>query len=108
MLLTSSDVISTLQPRNPEQTEDQSFDNRNNQSLLASLLHLTHNCELTLRQISSQTKRPVRVIRGAYSAKNAKERRIQSQYAPAEGSVNLTRSLRNFIANGFFECQVPI
>jgi len=56
-------------PRNPEQTEDQTFDNNNNQSLL----------------ISSQTKRPVRVIRGAYSAKNAKERRIQSPYAPSEG-----------------------
>jgi len=52
---------------NPEQTEHQSFENRYNKSL----------------QISSVTKRPVRVIRGFF--KDKKDRTYDSPYAPIEG-----------------------
>jgi len=52
---------------NPEQTEHQSFENRYNKSL----------------QISSITKRPVRVIRGFF--KDKKDRTYDSPYAPIEG-----------------------
>jgi len=49
---------------NPAQTEDQSFDNRNNRSL----------------QVSAENKRPVRVVRGY-----CKDLDNDSAYAPAEG-----------------------
>ncbi|KIM84157.1 hypothetical protein PILCRDRAFT_68487, partial [Piloderma croceum F 1598] len=63
----SKDPDELMQGWNPAQTEHQSFENRYNKSL----------------QISSVTKRPVRVIRGFF--KDKKDRTYDSPYAPAEG-----------------------
>lgn len=91
-----SNLTCPFQPWNPEQSEDQSFENNANKSLLESLtsLYINYMTELIIQQVSSQTKRPVRVIRGAYSDKNKKERRIQSPYAPVEGFASMCIFLR--------------
>ena len=69
---------STFQLRTAPQSSDQSFEHSFNKALKVRLSHLFFITLLHPQQISSETRKPVRVIRGF---------KLPSPYAPFEGYV---------------------
>ncbi len=62
--------------RKPNVTSDQSFEHQHNRALQVRVLLLNASLQIDGNQISAETKRPVRVIRGPNK---------HSKYAPAAG-----------------------
>ena len=61
-----------------EQTKDQTFEHKDNNSLVVSSHNLAGGTDLTIVQVSFNLSKPVRVIRG---------HQLNSRYAPWEGFV---------------------